>query len=135
MATVSDWIFKGGMPSPKRRIPISAIASEWFLPVESEESYTLTPSSIVPGVAVVLEGCIKVLIRQSDDLQPSGKQFFRRERLSVQATMPWLNRTLPYFEYSRDIDIQYPVELRSFDFLSSMAQGSVNRFSFEVRAT
>lgn len=121
------------MPSPKRRIPVTAVASEWFLPILGEESYATIPSSVAPGVVVTLEGFIKVFIRRSDDLEPSGKQFFRTERLSIQATMPWLNRNLPYFEYSHALDIKYPVELRSFHFLPSMAQGSVNRFSFEVR--
>ena len=92
-------------------------------------------SSITPGITTTLEGYIKVLIRPSADLPLSGSQFFRRERLSVRATMPWLNRNLPHFEYSRVLDIQYPVELRRFDFLPSLAQGSTSQFTFEVRAT
>ena len=91
-------------------------------------------SSITPGITVTLEGSMKVLIRPSADLPLSGSQFFRRERLSIRATMPWLNRNLPHFEFSRVLDIQYPVELRHFDFLSSVAQGSTSQFSFEVRA-
>ena len=92
-------------------------------------------SSITPSITITLEGSIKVLIRPSANIPSSGSQFFRRERLSVRATMPWLNRILPHFEYSRVLDIQYPVELRHFDFLPSLAQGSTSHFTFEVRTT
>lgn len=123
------------MPSPKCRIPVSVVPSDWFLPVSGEEGYTIISSSITPGITTTLEGSIKVLIRPSADLPQSGSHFFRRERLSVRATMPWLNRNLPHFEYSRVLDIQYPVELRHFDVLPSLAQGSTSQFTFEVRAT
>lgn len=125
----------GGMPSPKSPIPIFVVASDWFLPVSGDEGHTMITSSISPGVTVTLEGSIKVLISRFDGLSPLGSQFLRRERLSVRATMPWLNRVLPHFEYFRMLDIKYPVELRHFEFLSSVAQGSTSRFSFEVRAT
>ena len=121
------------MPSPKRGIPVSAIASERFLPIAGDGEHALITSSIQPGVTATLEGSIKVLISQYNKL-PSGSPLLTKERLSVQATMPWLHRHLPHFEYSREIEIQYPVELQSFQFLPSMAQGSMNRFSFEVRA-
>ena len=86
----------------------------------------------MPGHSKTLETYIKVLIRPFNGPQSPGQQFFRRETLSIQATMPWLNRTLPHFEYSRRVDIQFPIELRSFHILPAMAQGSVNHFSFEV---
>ena len=123
------------MPSPKCRIPVSVVPSDWFLPISGDEGHTMISSSITPGITTTLEGYIKVLIRRSAVLPPLGSQFFRRERLSVRATMPWLNRNLPHFEYSRVLDIQYPVELRRFDFLPSLAQGSTSQFTFEVRAT
>ena len=75
-----------------------------------------------------------VLIRQSREIQPVGTRFMKCEKLSIRATMPWLNRTLPYFEYTRNIDIQYPVEARHFHYLPTMALGSMSRFSFEVKA-
>lgn len=128
-------LISGGMPSPKSPIPVCVVASNSFLPVSGDEGRTLIMSSILPGVTVTLEGSIKVLISRSDDVSPLGSQFLRRERLSVRAIMPWLNRILPHFEYFRMLDIQYPVELRHFEFLSSLAQGSTSRFSYEVRAT
>ncbi|KAI9711435.1 MAG: hypothetical protein M1812_007180 [Candelaria pacifica] len=122
----------GGMPSPKCHIPISVIASKWFLPVSGEESHTVIPNPIAPGVTVTLEGFIKLLISRSDDLQPSGRQLLIRDRLSVRATMPWLNRDLPYFEWSHEVEIQYPATLQLFDVLPSLAQGSISQFNFDV---
>ena len=120
------------MPSPKRPITLSVIGSEWFLPIPGEESRAIVPSSIMPGDAKTLEGFIKVLIRPFNGPQSPGQRFFRSEPLSVQGTMPWLNRILPHFKYFRRVEIQFPIELRSFHILPAMAQGSVNHFSYEV---
>ena len=111
---------------------MSVIGSEWFLPIPGDECRAVIPTSIMPGVAKTLETYIKVLIRPFNGPQLPGQQFFRREPLSIQGTMPWLNRTLPHFEYSRHVDIQFPIELRDFHILPAMAQGSVNHFSYEV---
>lgn len=120
------------MPSPKCRIPICVIASEWFMPVVGQDSKTLIKSSIEPGTTVTLDSSLMVLIRQSQELQPVGTRLMKSEKLAIGATMPWLNRTLPYFDYTRTVDIQYPVEARNFHFLPTMALGSLSRFSFEV---
>ncbi|KAL8792433.1 MAG: hypothetical protein Q9195_004966 [Heterodermia aff. obscurata] len=122
----------GGMPSPKRPITVSVIGSEWFLPVSGNEGLAIIPSSIMPGDSKTLEGFIKGLIRPFNGPQSPGQQFFRSEPVSVQATLPWLNRTLPHFEYFRWVDVQFLIELRSFHILPAMAQGSVNHFSYEV---
>ena len=122
----------GGMPSPKRPITMSIIRSEWFLPIPGDESHAIIPGSIMPGDTKTLASFIKVLIRPFNGPQSPGQQFFRNESLSIQATMPWLNRTLPHFEYFRRLDIQFPIELGSFHILPAMAQGSVNHFSYEV---
>ena len=123
------------MPSPKRGILVSAIASEWFLPIADDGEHASIPSSIMPGITATLEGSIKVLIRRCDEPCPSGSQLFTQKRLFVQATMPWLNRHLPFFDSSRVLDIQYPVKLQTFRSLPSMGQGSMSQFTFEVRAT
>ena len=122
------------MPSPKRGVPISAVASKWFGPIAGDERQAFIPSSIMPNTAATLEGSIKVLICSPDEPPSPGEQFLTRERLTIQAKIPWLNRYIPHFGYSREIDIQYPVELRSFRFLPSMAQGSMTRFTFVVRS-
>lgn len=122
----------GGMPSPKFRIPISLIASEWFVPVSGEEGLAFIESSITPGTTVTLKSSLKVLIRQFKNLQPQGTHFLRSENLAIKATMPWLNQTLPCFDYTRTIDLQYPIEPRHFSHLLTMAQRSRSRFSYEV---
>jgi len=117
------------MPSPICRIPIAVRPSRWLVPTESR---ALIPSSIPAGESVTLDDPIRVLIRTSVDLPPPGSLFLQQDTLSVTAHMPWLNRELPHFEYSRHVSIQYPVELRQFDFLKTMAQGSTSRFAFKV---
>ena len=119
----------GGMPSPTCRIPITVRRSLWLEPTESQ---ALIPSSIGAGESVTLDDPIKVLIRASDVPPSLGSLFIEQDTLSLAAQMPWLNRELPHFEYRRTLSIQYPVELRGFNVLKTMAQGSTSRFAFEV---
>ena len=125
-------VLQGGMPSPKRPIPISIIGSGWLLPVVGEQGVAFVKSSIMPGITATLDTSLKVLIRPSKDLQPLGTRFIRSEKLAIKATMPLLNQNLPFFDYSRTIDIQYPIELRDFNHLPTMALGSMSRFSVGV---
>lgn len=122
----------GGMPSPKCRILISLIALKWFVPVSGEGGLAFIESSITPGTTMTLKSSLKVLIRQYKDLQPQGTHFLRSENLAIKATMQWLNRTLPCLGYTRTIDLQNPIELRHFNHLSTTAQGSRSRFSYEI---
>ena len=122
----------GGMPSPKTPIPIFVASSEDLVPVARDEGTAFIPGLIEPGIAVTLDATIKVLIPLVNEPQPPGSQYFRNTNVAVRAEMTWLNRPLPYFNFSHSIDIQYPVELRNFAFLPSMAPGSRNRYSYEV---
>ena len=117
------------MPSPSCRIPITVRPSRWLEPTESQ---ALIPSSIGAGESVTLDDPIRVLIRASEVPPSPGSLFIEQDALSVTAQMPWLNRELPHFEYSRSLSIQYPVELRGYNFLKTMAQGSTSPFTFEV---
>ncbi|KAL9612033.1 MAG: hypothetical protein Q9167_003359 [Letrouitia subvulpina] len=128
-----DGIFEpGGMPSPMCRIPIYVNPSKFILPTTGSDNCALIPSSIAPGTEVTLADSIKVLIRQSENPPAIGTQYFKQDQVSVKASMPWLNRDLPFFEFSRSVDIQYPIELRNLDFLSAMAPGSTSRSTYEV---
>ncbi|KAL9045598.1 MAG: hypothetical protein Q9214_001384 [Letrouitia sp. 1 TL-2023] len=128
-----DGIFEpGGMPSPMCRIPIYVTPSKFLLPTIGSDSCALIPSSIAPGTEVTLADSIKVLIRQSENPPSMGTQYFKQDQVLVKAIMPWLNRDLPFFEFSRSVDIQYPIELRNLDFLPAMAPGSTSRSTYEV---
>ncbi|KAF7506176.1 hypothetical protein GJ744_012156 [Endocarpon pusillum] len=122
----------GGMPSPTCPIPVTAVASKWLAPVPGDAGRTFLPSSIVVHELVTLEGCIKVLIRRDEHPPACGSVFFQQDVLSIIATMPWLERSLPYFSFSRAVDIQYPCELRNFETLASLAQGSRSKIAWEV---
>ena len=117
------------MPSPTCPIPITVRPSRWLEPTESEARI---PSSIGVGESVTLDDPIRVLIRASEVPPSLGSLFIEEDNLSLTAKMPWLNRELSHFEYSRTLSIQYPVELRGFNFLKTMAQGSTSRFALEV---
>lgn len=123
------------MPSPNCRIPITLSPSAWFERVSGTGAEAFIPPSIEAGEVVTLADSIRVLIRANDIPPPPGTQFFEQDVLSVSAQMPWLNRTLPNFDYSCFINIQYPVALRGVDILASLAQGSTTRFTFEVSST
>jgi hypothetical protein len=120
------------MPSPLCPIPITALSSEWLQAVAGEEGRTYVPSSIPAGGTATTEGQIKVLIRRPDDDPLPGAEFLTRGTLRVQAIMPHLNRKLESFDWSRSIDIQYPVMIRKIGFLPTLAQGSRSNISWEV---
>lgn len=124
----------GGMPSPARDIPVTVVASDWFVPVQSEEGTAYLPPSIKEGSSITIEGSIKVLIRERTDAEmpPNNTQFKRTDTLLINATMPWLNRIIPNFEFAKEVPIEYPCELRNFHNLSTVALGSRNKIKFEV---
>ncbi|KAI8950261.1 hypothetical protein F4801DRAFT_602477 [Xylaria longipes] len=92
----------GGMPSPMRFIQLSIVESDWFKLVDGHDGRTFLPS-IREGSSVTIDGPIK-----------KGK--FR----------------ISNFEFNKVIEIKYPCELRSFQYLATVAQGSQSKLSFEV---
>lgn len=120
------------MPSPTCRIPLSVIATDWLVPLTEDASYAFIPPSINVGLTATVEGSIKILIRRKGSLPGPGEIFSREEVLSIKATMPWLDRELPHFEFRRTFVIQYPIELREFTYLATLAQGSTSSFAWEV---
>src|SRR6266498_1040606 len=101
------------MPSPTCQIPVTIRPSEWFTAVEGDESFAYLPSSIPPGGSATLEGAIKVFISNDVHPPPPGNALLEQSQVSIVATMPWVNKRLEHFEFSRTIDIQYPLELRN----------------------
>jgi len=122
------------MPSPARRIPLTAVASDWFIPVQGEEGVAYLPPSIDEGSSITVEGSIKVLIRKRTEAEmpPNNSQFKQTDTLVINANMPWLNRIIPNFEFSRRVTIEYPCELKNFNNLATVALGSRNKIRFDV---
>jgi len=122
------------MPSPARRIPLTVVASDWFIPIQGEEGIAYLPPSINEGSLITVEGSIKVLIRErtEPEMPPNNAQFKRNDTLIINARMPWLNRIIPKFEFSRNVTIEYPCELRNFNNLATVALGSRNKIKFDV---
>ncbi|KAI0965132.1 hypothetical protein F4678DRAFT_467800 [Xylaria arbuscula] len=123
----------GGMPSPVRPIRLSMVESDWFRPVFGPEGCTFLPS-IGEGSSVTVDGPIKVRIREREEYEipETGALFIRREAIHLNATMPWLEREISNFELSKAVEIRYPCELRNFQALNTVAQGSQSKLSFEV---
>jgi hypothetical protein len=120
------------MPSPTCRIPVSIVRSDWLIPVAGEQGRAFLPISIAVGNTATLEGSIKVLIQPSRLLPTAGTLFNHRVDVSIQAVMPWLDRTLSDFEYTRTVELQFPCELRNINCLSSIGQGSTGHLTGEV---
>lgn len=120
------------MPSPKCHIPLSVVATDWLVPLPADAGHAFIPPSINVGSTATVEGSIKVLIRRKGSPPEPGKIFSREEVLSIKATMPWLDRELPHFVFRRTLVLQYPVELRQFKYLTTLAQGSQSSFAWEV---
>ena len=120
------------MLSPTCRIPITVRPSLWLQPIFDAEGQALIPSSIGAGESMTVDDPIKVLIKPNRTPPLVGSRFLEQDTLLLSAHMPWLNREMPNFEYSRTVTIQYPVELRGFNFLKTMARGSASRVAFEV---
>lgn len=120
------------MPSPTCHIPLSVVATDWLVPLPGDAGHAFIPPSINVGSTATVEGSIKVLIRRKESPPEPGEIFSREEVLSIKATMPWLDRELPHFVFRRTFVLQYPVELRQFKYLTTLAQGSQSSFAWEV---
>ena len=119
-----------------RPIQLSMVELDWFRPVEGHESWTFLPS-IGEGASITLEGSIKVRIREREEYEnpESGVVFIRNGAIHLNAIMPWLERKIPNFGVRKVVEIRYPCELRNFNTLATVAQGSQSKLSFEVRAS
>ncbi|KAI0420609.1 hypothetical protein F5X98DRAFT_331382 [Xylaria grammica] len=123
----------GGMPSPTRPIQLSMVESDWFKPLFGREGWAFLPS-IREGSSVTIDGPIKVRIREQEEYEipEIGALFICREVICLNAVMPWLEREIPNFEFNKVVEIRYPCELRNFQALATVAQGSQSKLSFEV---
>ncbi|GAW12934.1 hypothetical protein ANO14919_023070 [Xylariales sp. No.14919] len=123
----------GGMPSPTRPIQLSMVESDWFKPVFGREGWAFLPS-VREGSSVTIDGPIKVRIREQEEYEipEIGALFICREVIHLNAVMPWLEREIPNFEFNKVVEIRYPCELRNFQALATVAQGSQSKLSFEV---
>lgn len=121
------------MPSPTCPIPVSVVNSEWFERVPaSEGGVAFLPTSIPAGESATLSGSIKVRIRSNDRPPVNGVRFTATDRLAVRAVMPWLNRILPSFEYTKDVEIAYPCSLGGFRHLGTLPRASSTNIHYEV---
>ena len=110
-----------------------AVSSTWFSPVAGDEGRAFIPSSIPPGTSVTLEGFLRVLIRQPDEVPPAGTLFAKTDTLSLTASMPWLSRTLPNFDFNRTVKMQFPIELQNIEFAPNLSRGSTSNIAWQVR--
>ncbi len=132
-----DFVFhslhvSGGMPSPTCRIPVSVVDSSEIELLNGEQSMAYIPSSIRPGGVVTLQGFVKVKLRIPESHIQLGVAYSIKHTLSLKAQMPSLNRVLPNFDFTKEIEIQYPLEMLNFNLMPSLARGSVNKFTWEA---
>jgi hypothetical protein len=120
------------MPSPTRPIPLTVIGSEWIEPLEGEEGRLYLSRSIPIGESTTLDGSVKAKIRYLDRPIRDNNAIREKHAISLRATMPWLDRELPLFSFTRTIDIQYPLELTGPSILSTLAPGSRNKLTVKV---
>ncbi|KAF2970549.1 hypothetical protein GQX73_g3031 [Xylaria multiplex] len=123
----------GGMPSPTRSIHLNVVESDWFKLVDEHNGQTFLPS-IREGSSVTIDGLIKVQIREREEheIPETGVLFIRHEAIRLNAIVPQVEREIPNFKFNRVIEIKYPCELRNFQALATVAQGSQSKLSFEV---
>ncbi|KAI0486634.1 hypothetical protein F4859DRAFT_466342 [Xylaria cf. heliscus] len=123
----------GGMPSPMRPIQLSMVESDWFKQVDGHDGRTFLPS-IREGSSVTIDGPIKLRIREREEheIPETGVLFIRREAIHLNAVMPWIDREISNFDFNKVIEIKYPCQLRNFQALVTVAQGSQSKLSFEV---
>jgi len=126
----------GGMPSPTCRIAVTlAENSDWFEAVPADDGgVAFLPTSIPAHGSASTEGSIKVRIKTAMRRRApqSGVRFLAKDTVRIRADMPWLERRLPSFEYSKDVEISYPCTFGNFNFLSTITQGAVSKVQYEV---
>ena len=102
------------------------------LPVNNEQGIGYLAPSIPAGHISASDDFAKALLAVIQVNPHSKRPFSTTQEISLQAIMPWLNRVLPYFDLKKCITIQYPIELREFDSLKSVPQGSRLTVSWKV---
>lgn len=123
----------GGMPSPRRPIQLNMIESNWFKLIDGDEGRTVLPS-IREGSSLTIDRSIKVRIREQEEYETphTGAIFLQRDTIHLLATMPWIERRIPKFDFNKRIEIRYPCELRNIKALATVAQASLSKLSFEA---
>ncbi|KAL9618831.1 MAG: hypothetical protein Q9160_006490 [Pyrenula sp. 1 TL-2023] len=129
----------GGMPSSTCRIPVTFVgSSEWFEPVAAHEGgVDFLPTSIPSGQSASTEGSVKVRLKEGPygkrKLPAVGILFSAKASVGIRADMPWLERRMPYFDLTKDINIGYPCSLGNVQYLSTVAQGATSTVHFEMQ--
>lgn len=123
----------GGMPSPNRPIQLNMIESDWFKLIDGDDGCTVLPSKR-EGSSVTIDRSIKVRIREQEEYETphTGAIFLQRDTIHLLATMPWIERKIPKFDFNKRIEIRYPCEFRNMKALATVAQASLSKLSFEV---
>lgn len=123
----------GGMPSPRRPIQLNMVESNWFKLIDGDDGRTVLPS-IREGSSVTIGRSIKVRIREQKEYETphTGAIFLQRDTIHLLATMPWIERRIPKFDFDKSVTIRYPCELRKIKALATVAQASLSKLSFEV---
>ncbi|KAI0856948.1 hypothetical protein F4860DRAFT_506388 [Xylaria cubensis] len=132
-----DGIFEPGEHLFVRRITVQnsgiMVESDWFRLVDGPDGQTFL-LSIGEGSSVTIDGPIKVRIREREEYEnpETGALFIRHEAIHLNAIMPWIEREILNFDFNKVIEIKYPCELRNFQALVTVAQGSQSKLSFEI---
>lgn len=121
------------MPSPSCQIPTAVVPSDILLALPNNDGQAYLPTSIPAGQSVTSEGFALVLLATPTIDPRSRAPYTATEDVSIQATVPWLDRQLKNFEVRKTICVQYPVELRECQGLASLAQGMKTEISWQVR--
>lgn len=120
------------MPTPSSQIPVTVQESEWILPSSTSENIFL-PKSVQPGHTAYIPGKIKAFVKNDRlDLLEIASAFKALDRVKLKAVMPGLNRELPSFEFSREIEIAYPLELIRSQNLDCVPLGLKTTFTWKV---
>ncbi|KAK3653422.1 hypothetical protein LTR56_004626 [Elasticomyces elasticus] len=124
----------GGMPSPAKPIQLSVRPSHHFIP--DLASQLSIPPSIPPESTITLEGFIRARIAFPDDISrftSANKQYLKPDvTISMTATLPWLNRTLPDFDFQRSFNVRFPCAFSKTSSLQSVSPGSSSNLSWKV---
>ncbi|KAK6413244.1 hypothetical protein LTR81_012823 [Elasticomyces elasticus] len=124
----------GGMPSPAKPIQLCVRPSDHFIP--DLASQLSIPPSIPPESTITLEGFIRARIAFPDDISrftSANKPYLKPDvTISITATLPWLDRTLPDFDFQRSFNVRFPCAFSKTSSLQSVSPGSSSSLSWEI---
>lgn len=107
-------------------------ASDHFV-VDDTAQLFVSPS-IQANRTLTMEGFLRARIASPGETAPSATPHLQKDvKISITATLPWLDRVLPLFDVERTFDIQYPCAFSNTDALASVAPGSSSNVMWEVR--